>query len=196
MVVGIRAIVVAAALAAVGVIGLTGSAQARAPQSPAFKECPAGESITVTAPAASAPTTVSVAVAPPVNLKPAKDADESSYHLHYFVDTDPATIVQAGQAVPAGNPKIIHSAALTQDVGALSAGKHTVTVVMGDVAHLVCNPVVQGSVSFDVSAAALPRTGTAGPSADNVGGSWLWLVLATGGAAAASGVALRRRTGA
>ncbi len=196
MLVGVRVIAISLMLGAVGMFAMTVTAHASAPQSPALKECPGGESITVTAPTAAAPTTVSATVAPPVNLKPAKDGDAASYHLHYFVDIDPATIVQAGQPVPTGNPKIIHSASLSQDVGALSAGKHTVWVVMGDVGHVVCSPIVQGSVSFDVSGAALPRTGTAGPSAGGIAGWSLWLTLASGGAAVVTGLALRRRMGA
>ena len=196
MLIGIRVIAISLMLGAVGMFGMTVTAHASTPQSPALKECPGGESITVTAPTAAAPTTVSATVAPPVNLKPAKDGDVSSYHLHYFVDIDPATIVQAGQGVPTGNAKIIHTASLSQDVGVLPAGKHTVWVVMGDVGHVVCSPIVQGSVSFDVSGAALPRTGTAGPSAGGVDGSSLWLALATGGAAVMTGLALRRRKGA
>lgn len=191
MVTRVSSIAAAVVLTVVGIIGFSSPAHARTPQAPALKECPSGESISVTAPTAAAPTTVSVTVAPPVNLKPAKDADAESYHLHYFVDTDPATVAQAGQPVPAGNPKIIHSAATTQDLGALSAGKHTVWVVLGDVSHIVCTPVVQGTVSFDVS--ALPATGTGGAAGDGIfDGSALWLAVAAGAVIAAAGVALRR----
>jgi hypothetical protein len=190
MVIRVSSIAAAAVLTVVGIIGFSSSAHARTPQAPALKECPSGESISVTAPTVAAPTTVSVTVTPPVNLKPAKDADATSYHLHYFVDIDPATVAQAGQPVPTGNPNIIHSAATTQDLGALAAGKHTVWVVMGDVSHIVCNPVVQGTVSFDV--AALPKTGTGAAGDDAIGGWALWLTVAAGAVIAAAGVALRR----
>ena len=170
-------------------IAATGSVASAAP---AMAECPAGESITVTAPTAAASTTVSVTVAPPVNLKPAKDAVADSYHLHYFVDIDPATVVQAGQAVPSGNPKIIHAAVTTQDVGALSNGRHTVWVVLGDVSHIACTPMVVGTVSFDVSGAALPKTGT-GSSTPGGTDSAPFVVLAIGVVLAAGGVVLRRR---
>ena len=174
-------IAIAAAVAALTLVLIFGLRPAKASAAPASIACPSGEVITVTAPSASAPTTVSVTVAPPVNLKPAKDAVADSFHLHYFVDIDPATVVSAGQPVPTGNPKIIHSATTTQDVGALSAGKHTVWVVLGDVSHLTCSPMVVGSVSFDVAAAAtLPASGTG--AADDSGTNWplaaLMLVLA------------------
>lgn len=187
---------IGAMLLALIVSGAGAPVSASPGQAPAAKECPAGESITVTAPTAAAPTTVSVSVVPPVNLKPAKDAVADSYHLHYFVDIDPSTVVQSGQAVPSGNPKIIHSATTTQDVGALSAGRHTVWVVLGDVAHIACTPMVVGSVSFDVAAAALPRTGDG--AADRDGSmATLLIAFAFGGVAlAGAGVVLRRGGGA
>src|SRR6185295_972994 len=124
------------AIVAIAIVMIVGVPAATA--APSAIACPSGETITVTAPTASAPTTVTATVAPPVNLKPAKDAVADSFHLHYFVDIDPATVVQAGQPVPTGNPKIIHSATTTQDVVALPAGKHTVWVVLGDVSHTAC----------------------------------------------------------
>ena len=184
---------IAGAIAALVLILVFGLRPARASAAPAAIACPSGEVITVTAPGASAPTTVSVTVAPPVNLKPAKDAVADSFHLHYFVDIDPATVVQAGQPVPTGNPKIIHSAAMTQDVGTLTAGKHTVWVVLGDVGHTTCTPMVQGSVSFDVavSAATLPASGTGG-AAGGDGPALLAGLLLSGVIATFAGFALRR----
>lgn len=185
-------IVVTLAILAVLIVMIFGLRGARA--APAAIACPGGESIAVTAPGAAAPTTVSVAVTPPVNLKPAKDGVADSFHLHYFVDIDPATVVQAGQPVPSGNPKIIHSAATTQDVGALTAGRHTVWVVLGDVAHTTCTPMVVGSVSFNVAAASLPATGT-GADDGSAGLAWaeaLIALLVAGVAAAGGGVVLRR----
>ncbi len=183
----VSALVVTVTLAASVMVGATQTASAAPSQAP----CPSGETISVTAPSAAASTTVSVAVTPPVNLKPAASGDSASYHLHYFVDIDPSTVVSAGKPVPTGNPKIIHSASTSQDLGALSAGNHTVWVLLGDVSHLVCDPVVQGSVSFNVAAGALPATGTSGAPAAGVNGSAIWLILA-GTVAAGAGLALRR----
>ena len=185
-------IVIVIALAVAGIMMFGLSSAGRAFAAPALKECPSGEAITVAAPAANAPTTVSVTVAPPVNLKPAKDGVADSFHLHYFVDIDPSTVVQAGQPVPTGNPKIIHSAATTQDVGALSPGRHTVWVVLGDVSHTVCTPIVQGSVSFDVAATALPAGGTGGTTGSDRPLELVWVALLSGLALVAAGGTLRR----
>ncbi len=134
--------------------------------------CPAGVTLTVSPPAAGAPTTVTVSLSQSVNLKPPTANDPNSFHLHYFVDTAP---VPAGQAVPRGNPKIIHSPSTTQDVGPLDPGQHTVTVVLGQFNHTACE--TRGSVTFTV-VGSVPTTG--GGSAP--GGSplrWaLWLIAA------------------
>lgn len=123
--------------------------------------CPTGTTLTVAAPTAAAPTTVTVTITPPVNIKAATAGDLTSYHVHYFIDT---TATAAGTAVPTGDPKIIHSGSLTQDLGALSAGSHTVTVVLGQVSHVACE--TRGSVTFTTAAAAAtpaaPKTGNAG----------------------------------
>jgi hypothetical protein len=100
---------------------------------------------------------VTVSITPSLNIKSPTAGDPTSFHVHYFIDT-PATA--AGQTVPMGNPKIIHSASLSQDVGALSAGSHTVTVVLGQVNHTACD--ARGSVTFDVAAPTPPRTGNGG----------------------------------
>jgi hypothetical protein len=123
--------------------------------------CPAGETITVTPPTASAPTTVTASVTPMLNLKAASDADPTSFHLHYFVDIDPTMVLQPGQPIPQGNPKIIHTASTSQDVGPLTPGSHTVWVVLAQVNHVPCSPNVQGQVTFTVSAAAGQAAGTA-----------------------------------
>lgn len=188
-------ITIAIAIALVAGIMILGLLPSRAFAAPSLIACPSGEAITVVAPTVSAPTTVSVTVAPPVNLKPAKDAVADSFHLHYFVDIDPSTVVQAGQPVPTGNPKIIHSAATTQDAGALSAGKHTVWVVLGDVSHTTCTPMVVGSVSFDVkAAAALPAggTGVGDGGANGVAIPMFIAALIAGLAAVSAGFVLRR----
>lgn len=124
--------------------------------------CPTGTTLTVAAPTAAAPTTVTVTITPPLNIKAATAGDLTSYHVHYFIDT-PATA--AGTAVPTGDAKIIHSASLTQDLGALTPGSHTVTVVLGQVSHVACES--RGSVTFTVAVAAAaspaaPKTGNLG----------------------------------
>ncbi len=136
---------------------------------PTVAPCPTA-TVVVTAPTSAAPTTVSVAITPTLNVKAATDGDPTSFHVHYFVDT-PATA--AGAVVPSGDPKIIHAAALTQNLGALAAGSHTVEVVLGQFNHTAC--AARGSVTFTVAAqqAATPAATAAAPSAPATGSAGL-----------------------
>ena len=146
-----------AALAAVS----SASAQTPTPTAAAQAACPTGVTVNVAPPTAAAPTTLTVALTPPQNIKAATTADPQSLHLHYFVDSLPTA---AGSVVPAGDPKIIHSGSLTQDVGPLTAGTHTVTVVVGQLNHTACE--ARGSATFIVGQAAgapvAPKSGNAG----------------------------------
>ena len=150
--------------------------------------CPAGHTLTVSPPSASAPNTVGVTVSPqPPNTPPVSFMGDSWGHFVYFVDTDPTP---AGQYIP-DTTKIIHGVDqyfgipnVTRDLtkpylvgytgGALSAGQHTVWVALGwytpneqtrsmissgHGANVACD--LRGSVTFTV-AAALPGTGSGG----------------------------------
>jgi len=146
--------------------------------------------LTVSPPAASAPSSVSVTVSPQINIKAASAGDPTSFHLHYFVDTEATA---AGTAVPTGNPKIIHSGSTTQDLGALTAGSHTVTVVLGQFNHVACD--ARGSVTF--TSVALPATGSGGDFDQSSSGLPMaaWLALAGVLLAGLSlGAGLRART--
>ncbi len=163
----------------------------------AVAACPTGVTMTVSAPTAAAPSTVSVSITPTLNIKPATAADLTSFHLHYFVDT---AATAAGTAIPTGDAKIIHSGTTTQDLGALAAGSHTVTVVLGRLDHVACD--ARATVTFATAAApaaapvaAPAKTGNAGLVDGGTGWSML---LASAGltlAAVAGGRALvaRRR---
>src|ERR1700755_3155093 len=70
--------------------------------------------------------TVSAEVAPDMSLKNPTAGDPKAFHLDYFVDTDPTTF-KVGDAVPSGNPKIIHTDAKKVDLN-LASGPHTVSV--------------------------------------------------------------------
>jgi hypothetical protein len=101
---------------------------------------------------------VKVTVTPSINIQPAMPPNPSSYHLHYFIDTEPTA---AGSMVPFGNPRIVHTNQTTLEVTGLSAGSHLVTVVLGQYNHTACP--ARGSDSFQVGAAVQPpRTGSAG----------------------------------
>lgn len=162
-------------------VGGTASAQTLA-------ACP-DVTVTVAAPAADAPTTVSVSIEPEIPIKPAADADPASFHLHYFVDTE---AVAAGTLVPAGDPQVIHSASTSVDLGALTPGEHTVTVVVGQMDHTACD--ARGTVSFTVEDAApapaptAPATGNAGllpQASSSVLASMLLATVAIAGAVVA-----------
>ena len=139
-------------------------------QVPALAACPAGLAITATAPNTSTgTTTVTASVTPAgINFKAAAAADPASFHLHYYVDIDPTTTLKPGTTIPSGDPKIIHSGALTQDVGPLAAGPHTVWVVVGQLAHQACGGadgnVAVGKATFNVAAAAAAPAPVAVPA--------------------------------
>lgn len=185
--------IITSAVIGLVLLGVVAAHASTADAAPSEKACPAG----VTLAAAASGSSVTVTVSPPVNLKAAKDGDVDSYHLHYFVDTDPASVLQPGQGVPTGNPKIVHAAATTQDFKDLTPGSHHIWVVMGDVAHIPCSPLVMADTTITVAAAtAPPATGTG----DGLAGdrSLVWLPVATlaaGALALAGAVALRRRAG-
>lgn len=176
----------------IAALGIAAAQVLPASASPNAKECPAGVTLT----ASASGRTVTVGVSPAVNLKPAKDAVADSFHLHYFVDTDPATVLQPGQQVPSGNPQIIHSAATTQEFKDLAPGTHHVWVVLGDVGHVPCAPLVKADVGLTVVAASsVPATGTGDGAQHDADANWTpWAVLAAGLIAAGTGLALGQRT--
>lgn len=141
-------------------------ATARTASAQTLTACPTGVTMTLTAPTAAAPTTVNVTITPAQNIKAATAGDTASFHLHYFVDT---AVTAAGAVIPSGDPKIIHSATTTQDLGALAAGSHTVTVVLGQLNHTACD--ARATVTFTSPPAAAPAaTPVAAPAkAGNAG---------------------------
>ena len=148
--------------------------------------------ITITAPANGATVTNPVSItitSAGATIKPATDGDENAAHFHYFVDRDPATVLQAGQPIPTGQPDIIHTAATTQELPSLTPGQHTVWVVLAHTNHVPFSPNVQAQVTFTVgaggaaassAAAALPASGTGGLLGNQAGSSlspWLYAGL-------------------
>ena len=109
-----------------------------------------GPSVTLTAPAFSPserPVTLQFATHG-ITVKPA-DGDRSgaSGHYHVFIDKDP---VKPGEAVPTGDPKIIHTASTTIDVPNLEAGDHEIWVVVGDGTHVALDPPVMATAKVTV----------------------------------------------
>lgn len=193
---GIVALAIIASAAVLGWLMVPSqSILAQTPGPVTLAACPSGVTLTVQPPTSSAPTVVSVQLSQTLNIKPASASDPTSLHLHYFIDTQPTA---AGQTVPSGDPKIIHSGSTTQDLGTLSAGEHTVWVVVGQLNHTACE--VRGSATFTTVATAAPKTGDAGLAAPT-NSSWpssyleAGIVIAVLGATglAAVGLTLRHR---
>lgn len=196
-----RATLTSAVATGVSILALAGASGIASAQTPTatsqpLAACPTG-TLTVAAPTAAAPSTVSVTIAPPLaNLKAASAGDRASHHVHYFIDT-PAPA--AGTLIPTGNASIIHSGTLTQDLGTLAAGSHTVVVVVGQLDHRACD--LRGQVTFTTSAAGAaavtpPKTGNGGlleGAATSTSGLSLAALAATAVVAAGGGAALARR---
>src|SRR5262249_7614416 len=94
---------------------------------------PAGPSIEIVSPKSGAiidQTEIDVQVkVTGVELRKADDThDAKTGHLHLFVDREPPA---TDEAIPAGNPKIIHSAQPTIHVTGLTPGVHTFYAVLG-----------------------------------------------------------------
>ena len=88
--------IITSAVVGLVLLGVIASHISTAAAAPSAKACPDGVTLT----AASTGSSVTVTVSPPVNIKPAKDGDVNSFHLHYFVDTDPAVRVAARAGRP------------------------------------------------------------------------------------------------
>jgi len=98
-------------------------------------------------------------------LVPAANATKlEDMHVHYFLDVDATPYLDGTTPIPAGNPAIVHSGALSNTFSNVAAGPHKVTVVLGLSDHRAVQPPVAPSVSFTVGAqvaapAQLPKTG-------------------------------------
>jgi len=191
------------------------------PSAEEIAACPTSHTLTVSPPTAGSPNTVGGAVSPPPeDIPPASITEVSWGHFVYFVDTDPTP---AGQYIPDG-PRIIHGVDqyfglpnITRDLtvpylvgytgGALSAGQHTVWVVVGwytpgesssamissgHGANVACD--LRGSVTFTV-AAALPSSGSGGYLDRSSSRPPLvtWVLISTSSAALFLAARLRRR---
>ncbi|HLZ28025.1 MAG TPA: hypothetical protein VKV73_11970 [Chloroflexota bacterium] len=123
-------------------------------------------------------------------LVPAANATKlEDMHVHYMLDVDPSPYLSGATPIPAGNPNIIHSGALSNTFTGVAPGAHTVAVVLGLSNHTAVQPPVAPSVSFTVGGTAvtapaqLPRTGDARDPTT--------LVFGTGVLGTAIGIALR-----
>lgn len=107
-----------------------------------------GPSVKASAPAtapAGEPVNVSMTVEGLSLVKADGDTAGRTGHLHLFVDKAPTP---AGQPIPAGDPKIIHTAETTAAISDLTPGEHTIWVVAGDGVHM---PLSGGAVMDKVT---------------------------------------------
>jgi len=127
----------------------------------------AGPQITITEPkdgAAIQGTSVTIKwSAEGVTIKPAKDATaKEEGHFHVLLDKN---TVAAGTPFAQGDPAIVHTTNTEQTFDNLTAGQHTVMIVLGYSDHTPWQPPVEAKVSFTVAAGQappqLPKTGGA-----------------------------------
>jgi hypothetical protein len=109
-----------------------------------------GPSVDASAPAtiaAGQPLSITATVEGVQLVKADGDTSGRTGHLHAFVDKEPV----AGQAIPAGDPMIIHSATSPIVVNALTAGEHTIWVVVGNGVHVPFDPPVADKLTVTVT---------------------------------------------
>ena len=161
--------------------------------------CPAAGSMTLAQQGAGSSTVVTT-INPAVLVKAAADVDPQSFHVHYYVDT-PVGSLKPGDVIPAGNPQIVHSGALTLDLK-LTPGSHTVIVVLGQLSHAACGDssgkLISATTTFTVAAQASPTATVAAPKTGNAGLSGAsstasMALVTTLAVAAVGGAALARR---
>ena len=82
-------------------------------------------------------------------LVPAANATKlDDYHLHYFLNETATPFIGTLVPVPAGNPKIIHTANLQVTFDNVAAGSHTVTVLLSGANHVTVQPPLSTQVTF------------------------------------------------
>jgi len=109
-----------------------------------------GATADATAPATIKPgesLSIDVAVEGVTLVKADGDTSGKTGHLHAFIDKEPT----AGMAIPVGDPAIIHSATSPIVVPGLTAGEHTIWVVVGNGNHVAFTPLVADRITVTVA---------------------------------------------
>jgi hypothetical protein len=91
---------------------------------------------------------VSVQYSGPQLVAAASATKLDDYHLHYFLDENAMPYIGTLVPVPAGNPHIIHTAALQVSFDGVAAGSHTVTVMLSGANHISVAPPLSAQVTF------------------------------------------------
>ena len=105
----------------------------------------AGQSV----PAGSIQVTVEYSGPPLVAAASATKLDD--YHLHYFLDESATPYLGTTTPVPMGNPHIVHTAATQVSFDGVTAGTHTVVVMLSGANHVSVVPPLSDQVTFTVS---------------------------------------------
>ena len=105
----------------------------------------AGQSV----PAGSIQVTVEYSGPPLVAAASATKLDD--YHLHYFLDESATAYLGTTTPVPMGNPHIVHTAATQVSFDGVTAGTHTVVVMLSGANHVSVAPPLSDQVTFTVS---------------------------------------------
>ena len=86
------------------------------------------------------------------DLVPAAQAKKvDDFHVHYLLDVDATSYLGTTSPLPTGNPHVIHSAAKEVTVTGVTAGSHTLTVIMTGSNHISVNSPVWDKVAFTVN---------------------------------------------
>ncbi len=92
--------------------------------------------------------TIDVAVKGITLVRADGKTDQTTGHLHAFVDTAP---VAPDAVIPSGDPKIIHSATSPITVTGLTPGEHVIWIVLGDGAHVAFKNSVRDKIVVTVT---------------------------------------------
>ena len=123
-------------------------------------------------------------------LVPAAQATRlEDLHVHYLLDVDPSPWLDGRTPVPAGDAKIVHSAATSNMFQAVDPGSHRVAVLVGLSNHAAVQPPIAPSVTFTVAAQGGPPSQL--PSAGE-GDSPVGLMLGAGVIGLVGGTLVRR----
>lgn len=116
---------------------------------------PADATLTISSPTAgqtvpAGSLQISVQYTGPQLVAAANATKLDDYHLHYFLDEDATPYLGTLTPVPMGNPRIVHTAALQVSFDGVTAGQHTVTVMLSGANHVSVAPPLSAQVQFTV----------------------------------------------
>ena len=153
-----RALIVTTTLALSVLWVACSTAAPAAPASPtpgAVAQRPANASLTISSPTSgqtvpAGPVQIAVQYTGPQLVPGANATRLDDYHLHYFLDESATSYIGSLMPVPMGNPHVVHTAALQVSFDGVTAGQHTLTVMMSGSNHVSVAPPLSTQVQFTV----------------------------------------------